>query len=168
MRTRCIVTDSWPSRAAERAMRAYGTRLKSEKCLRSTCAFNIADAGSGVKRVLGRRCGEGGRHEGDILGRLHPSLLGNNSCMCQTAKCSGIELYCTIYVRVARAATSHGWWRAVAAYLRQIPRGRSFPLTLTLPASSPQLHAPSSITASHHEAVLGPLLLVAVLHSFCS
>jgi hypothetical protein len=106
-------------------MRAYGTRLKSEKCLRSTCAFNIAGAGSGVERMLGRWCGEGGRHEGHILGRQRPSLPGNNSCMCQTAEleCSVIELHCTIYVRVARprgGGSRHncGKSRVVAASLR--------------------------------------------------
>jgi hypothetical protein len=46
MRTRWIMTDSWPSRAAERAICELGTLRKREKLLRSTCALNMAGAGA--------------------------------------------------------------------------------------------------------------------------
>ena len=41
IRTRCIVMLSWPLRAAEFAMREYGTLVKREKSRRSTSGFNM-------------------------------------------------------------------------------------------------------------------------------
>lgn len=48
IRTRCIMTCSWPSRAADRTIRACGIRFKREKLRRSTSGVDIglAQAGS--------------------------------------------------------------------------------------------------------------------------
>lgn len=44
MWTRCMMTVSWPSRAADCAMREYGTLLNREKFLRSTSALDMTPA----------------------------------------------------------------------------------------------------------------------------
>jgi hypothetical protein len=45
IRTRCIVTVSWPSRAADRTMWECGILVKREKLRRSTSGLSIVGAG---------------------------------------------------------------------------------------------------------------------------